>query len=52
MVDISALNRRKEQIAYEMIEASRDEFEQLQQELEDIEEQLETLTDYNEEDYE
>lgn len=49
-MDISALNRRKEQIAFEMIEASREEHRELMIELEEIDRELESCTDFNPED--
>lgn len=45
--DLNNLYRRREQIAFELIEADFSEAKELQQELEEIELEIEAYSDYN-----
>lgn len=46
-LDLNNLYRRREQIAFEMIEADFSEAQELQQELEEIEMEIEAYADFN-----
>jgi len=46
-MDLNNLYKRREQIAFEMIEADFSEAQDLQQELEEIEIEIEAYADYN-----
>ena len=45
--DLNNLYKRREQIAFELIEADQYEARELQQELEEIEMEIEAYSDYN-----
>lgn len=51
-LDLNSLYRRREQIAYELIEADTSEAQELNQELEEIEMEIEAYADYNSEESE